>query len=98
MPDVRLKVERPMSRSPSRFAARLVWLALLCLTCSDWLRAANPVMPGADPHALVLGNTIWIYPTWTGDQGQRFFAFSSTNFTDWQSHGPVLDFNNVTWV
>ncbi len=61
--------------------------------------AANPILPGADPHALVVENTVWIYPTWSGDRlGQRFFAFSSTNLTDWQRHGPVLDFKDVKWI
>ncbi len=62
------------------------------------LHAANPVMPGADPHALVVGNTVWIYPTWSGGWGQRFFAFSSTNLVDWERDGPVLDFKDVTWI
>jgi beta-xylosidase len=55
-------------------------------------------MPGADPHACVVGDTVWIYPTWTGGQGQRFFAFASTNLIDWQRQGPVLDFNDVLWI
>jgi hypothetical protein len=55
-------------------------------------------MPGADPHALVLGNTVWVYPTWSDGYGQRFFAFSSTNQVDWQRHGPVLDFKGVPWI
>lgn len=62
------------------------------------LNAANPIMPGADPHAMVVGSTVWIYPTWNGGPGQRFFAISSTNLVDWQKHGPVLDFKDVTWI
>jgi beta-xylosidase len=61
-------------------------------------RAANPILPGADPHALVVGDTIWIYPTWSPGRGERFFAFSSTDFTNWQRHGPVLDFKDITWI
>ncbi len=60
---------------------------------------ANPILPGADPHAIVLGDTVWIYPTWSNDRrGERFFAFSSTNLKDWQRHGPVLDFADVAWI
>jgi beta-xylosidase len=62
------------------------------------LHAANPIMPGADPHAIVEGNTVWIYPTWSGGPGQRFFAFSSTNLVNWERHGPVLDFKDVSWI
>lgn len=60
--------------------------------------SANPIMPGADPHAIVIGDTVWIYPTWSERGRQQFFAFSSTNLTDWQRHGPVLDFQNVKWI
>ena len=74
-------------------------LALLVPFAAQLLRAANPVMPGADPHALVLGDTVWVYPTWSDERrGERFFAFSSTNLVDWQRHGPVLDFANVGWI
>lgn len=56
-------------------------------------------MPGADPHALVLGETVWLYPTWSDERrGERFFAFSSKNLADWHRHGPVLDFADVEWI
>ena len=33
----------------------------------------DPVMAGADPHALVLGDTVWLYPTWSDERrGERF--------------------------
>jgi beta-xylosidase len=64
----------------------------------QFLYAQNPVMPGADPHAFVEGSAIWLYPTWTGGRGERFFAFSSTNTITWQRHGPVLDFRDVNWI
>lgn len=54
-------------------------------------------MPGADPHAITIGQTVWIYPTW-GKGGQQFFAFSSTDLQRWQQHGPVLDFADVGWI
>lgn len=56
---------------------------------------ANPLMPGADPHAVVVGKTVWIYPTVSND---RFFAFSSDDLKTWKRHGPVLDFKDVPWV
>jgi hypothetical protein len=63
--------------------------------------SANPLLPGADPHAMVVGDTVWIYPTWSDEpRGQRFFAFSATAaaLTHWQRHGPVLDFADVAWI
>lgn len=71
---------------------------LACALGARCLLGANPVMPGADPHALAVGNTVWIYPTWSDGKLERFFAFSSTNHTHWQRHGPVLDFKDVTWI
>ncbi|MDF9831815.1 beta-xylosidase [Ereboglobus sp. PH5-5] len=56
---------------------------------------ANPLMRGADPHAVVAGKTVWLYPTISRD---RFYAFSSDDLKTWKRHGPVLDFKNVPWV
>lgn len=86
-----------MISSQYRGHLRTGWLAFMLATRS--LPAANPILPGADPHALVEGDTVWIYPTWSDSRrAQRFFAFSSTNLTDWQRHGPVLDFEDVAWI
>ncbi len=77
---------------------RLRGLFLSGLFWAQLLHGANPIMPGADPHALVVDHTVWIYPTWAGGPGQRFFAFSSTNLANWERHGPVLDFRDVSWI
>lgn len=77
---------------------RLVALLAL-LACPAFSRGANPLMPGADPHALTVGNTVWVYPTWNQRrEPEAFYAFSSTNLVDWQRHGPVLEFENVKWI
>lgn len=77
----------------------LAVVALLARLGVEQLPAANPVLPGADPHAVVVGDTVWLYPTWSDERrGQRFFAFSSTNLIQWQRHGPVLDFADVPWI
>ncbi len=62
------------------------------------LYSANPILPGADPHALVFGDTVWIYPTWSDNRQARFFAFSSTDLLHWQRHGPILEFKDVGWI
>lgn len=77
---------------------KLLTAPFLWALCAQQLHATNPIMPGADPHGLVVGPTVWIYPTWSDNRRERFFAFSSTNFTDWQRHGPVLDFKDVSWI
>ncbi|MCX8157118.1 MAG: family 43 glycosylhydrolase [Verrucomicrobiae bacterium] len=68
------------------------------MSAADSMAFPNPVLYGADPHAMVLSNTFWVYPTWSDGRGERFFAFSSTNLTDWQRHGPLLDLKDVAWV
>jgi beta-xylosidase len=80
-------------------AAASVALSVLVLFTYSVAAHSNPIMGGADPHAMVVDATVWLYPTWSGDRrGERFFAFSSTNLTDWQRHGPVLDFAKVSWI
>ena len=58
----------------------------------------NPILRGADPHALVVGDTFWVYPTFSARRGEEFYAFSSTNLYDWQRHGPVLQFRDLPWI
>jgi len=55
----------------------------------------NPIMPGADPQAVVVGTNVWLYPTRGGD---RFFAFASADLKHWQRYGPVLEFKDVNWI
>lgn len=78
-------------------ATAILLFSLIALAI-PFARAANPVMPGADPHAIAVGNTVWVYPTWSERGRQQFYAFSSTNLADWQRHGPVLDFRDVSWI
>jgi beta-xylosidase len=73
--------------------------ATLAVIAEAQAAPSNPMLPGADPHTMVWGGTVWIYPTWSDDRrGHRFFAFASTNLTDWDRHGPVLDFADVSWI
>lgn len=87
---------RPLLRALC-LAAALIAPALATAAAQFRVPAKNPVLPGADPHVLVLDGTAWLYPTW-GRGGQQFHAFSSTNLNDWQRHGPVLDFADVRWI
>lgn len=73
------------------------WIAIGLAVLND-AGAGNPVMPGADPHAVVVGDKVWVFPTWNDGRGEAFFAFSSTNLVDWQRHGPLLKLAEVNWV
>jgi hypothetical protein len=57
----------------------------------------NPVVPGADPDVLLIGDTVWLYPTYRAGE-RRFFAFSSTDLVTWRIHGPILRFADVGWI
>lgn len=61
------------------------------------IRPSNPIFQGADPDAILVGNTVWVYPTQNSAQG-RFYAHSSTDLVNWQVHGPLLDFSEIDWI
>ncbi len=76
-------------------------IVLLSLFFGEQVRAdnfPNPIMQGADPHAMVVGKSVWIYPTTRSTGRDAFFAFYSTNLQTWTQIGPVLDFKNVHWI
>ncbi len=61
---------------------------LLCLTlCAQDKKdpnfAGNPVFPGwyADPEGIIFGDTYWIFPTWSDDDGSHDLT---SEFTDYQ--------------
>ncbi|MBL7864730.1 MAG: glycoside hydrolase family 43 protein [Cyclobacteriaceae bacterium] len=62
----------------------------------------NPVFPGwyADPEAVIIGNTYWIYPTYSAKYNEQVFldAFSSSDLTRWTKHGRILDTARVKWA
>ncbi len=60
----------------------------------------NPVFVAADPHAMVFGERIWIYPTYSKRGEHAFYAFDSlaTDLQHWTPHGPVLNFDDVKWI
>jgi beta-xylosidase len=82
----------------------LILLSVLFLVWAFPQHAAaqwtNPIMAGADPHAIVVGKTVWTYPTWDvrGGGGRHFYAFSSADLQRWEQHGPVLGFEDVSWI
>jgi beta-xylosidase len=56
----------------------------------------NPVLRGADPHAAIFGDKIYVYPTAGGSL--FFYAFSSKDLQRWERHGPVLNLQEIKWV
>lgn len=64
--------------------------------------AANPVFPGwyADPEAVMIDGTCWIYPTFSARYGEQVFldAFSSRDLVNWTKHPRIIDTTAVTWA
>ena len=50
---------------------RLLVSFVLWAVVPQLLNGANPVLPGADPHAIAVGNTVWLYPTWSDSRMPR---------------------------
>lgn len=72
-----------------------VWISFYLMTAS-WVSAGNPILTGADPHAVLIEGTVYLYPT-SGPRSQ-FYVYSSPDLVDWQRHGPILDFRRIDWI
>ncbi len=57
----------------------------------------NPVLMGADPHIMLVGDTVWLYATGY-KQPNVLYAHSSTNLQDWERHGPILERDKIAWI
>lgn len=75
----------------------LAALTLAGCTATGGQQDGNPLFAGADPDALVVGDTVWIYPT-GGWPGRSFGAWSSRNLRRWERHGPILSLADVAWI
>lgn len=86
----------------------LTLLALLQLTQEPTMNAADnaspqPILGGytADPHAIVSGDTYYIYPTTDKEQWQTtdFVAWSSKDLIHWRNEGSILDVTtDLSWA
>ena len=77
-------------RIPNRFLSLLLWLP-----CT--FAAANPLFTAADPHAVVIDDRTWIYPT-GGGRHTEFFAWSSTDLQKWEKSGLIFQLADAKWV
>jgi beta-xylosidase len=91
-------------------AAVTLMLTLLALGCasrrddaqSNPPRSGNPIADGwyADPEAVVFGNEVWIFPTYSAEFTEQVFldAFSSKDLVNWKKHPRVLDTVRIKWA
>lgn len=74
----------------------LITSLILCATAAS-SRAANPLLPAADPHAAIFDKQVWIYPT-GGGRPTEFYAWSSKDLVKWEKHGPVFRLSAAGWI
>lgn len=67
--------------------------------------SGNPIIPSsvgwyADPHAMLYGNTFWIYPTTSLSFNRQtsLDCFSSTDLVNWTRHERILSTDSVKWL
>ncbi len=76
--------------------------SMLVLTAADAPAGrGNPQFEGADPHAIVIGRELWVFPTggpggsWQAD---RFGAFSSGDLRQWRPRGVLIRRDQIGWI
>ena len=63
--------------------------------------AGNPQFEGADPHAIVIRDELWVFPTggpggsWSAD---RFGAFSTKDLRTWRNRGELIRRDQIKWI
>ena len=77
-------------------------ILVIAWDCVAQTKQGNPVFPGwyADPEAVRLGSTYWIYPTYSDKYEKQVYmdAFSSTDLTTWTKHSRIIDTSAVKWA
>lgn len=77
---------------------------LVCASASlaqDQASGGNPQFEGADPHAMMIGHELWVFPTggpggsWAAD---RFGAFSSRDLRHWTPRGQLIRRDDIGWI
>ena len=83
---------------------RLIFLLLFFIPYLGFAQktSSNPIIDGwyADPDAIVIGDKVWIYPTFSARyKDQVFFdAFSSDDLVKWKKHSRILDTSAIKWA
>lgn len=93
-------MNRSMLRRPGllpRLLLRFLFAVAALVSLTGPLRA-NPVMDGADPHAMVIGREYWLFPTEAHSRKPLFAAYRSSDLRSWRREGVILDLDTLPWV
>lgn len=64
--------------------------------------SGNPIFEGwyADPHAIIYGDTYWVYPTYSDLYEKQIYmdCFSSKDLVNWEKHSRIIDTAAVKWA
>lgn len=64
--------------------------------------SGNPIFSGwyADPHAVIYGDTYWVFPTYSDLYEKQVFmdCFSSKDLVNWTKHSNIIDTAEVKWA
>lgn len=84
------------------FLLFFILISVAIFSCSRKKYSSNPLFEGwyADPDAVVLGERLWIFPTFSARYGDQvyFDAFSSSDLVRWKKHERILDTSAITWA
>lgn len=73
-----------------------------CATKQEKAFSGNPIFEGwyADPHAIIYGDTYWVFPTYSALYEEQVFmdCFSSKDLVNWEKHEHIIDTVEVKWA
>lgn len=80
----------------------LVASSTILVSCKNAPEFHNPISElwYADPEAIVYGDEVWIFPTWSQRFSEQlhFDAFSSKDLKTWTRHENILTQEGCSWV
>lgn len=73
-----------------------------CAAQKEKALSGNPIFEGwyADPHAMIYGDTYWVFPTYSHPYEKQVFmdCFSSKDLVNWEKHHAIIDTTEVKWA
>ena len=81
---------------------RFIYILIMFPIVSQAQSSGNPIFPGwyADPEAIILDKTYWVYPTYSAKYKEQVFmdAFSSKDLITWKKHERIIDTSSIKWA